>query len=378
MRIVYIVFGADIAGGETVCFQIMRAARERGHVVCILVPEEGGVARVAREEGFEVLILPLQRTFHFQQAMAFRRFLRAWQADLVHTHTVLPGMILARIGAKLAGVPIICHVHLDHTFNRHFPIRFLQRLMDNFTAHFCTAIIAVSEDTQRALLNSGNPADKLCVIPNGVKIAEVAQPPASVDIYSRFGIPMNSKLIGCVARLAPSKGQRDLLLAGVEICQAEAEATFLFIGADMATGGQYAEELTALAEELKISEQVYFVGFQPDAPQLVETIDVFVLPSYREAMPMSILEAMAAGKPVVATNVNGISEVVVEGITGYLVPPGQPKALAASVLILLRNPDKACEMGLAGRRRIEEHFDVSKLHERIFTLYDRVMAHYHG
>ena len=369
MRIVYTVLGAEVAGGETVCLQLMRAARQRGHVCCLLVPGLGSVAEIARKENFEVFVLPLQRTFHLHRAIVFARFLIKWRADLVHTHTTLPGMVFARLGAKLAGVPIICHVHLEHTFNRHNAIRYWQRSIDNFTARFCTSIIAVSEDTRRALLRSGNPSNKICVIPNGVKIAEVTQQPRD-DFYSRFGIPLDSKLIGCVARLDPIKGQRDLLIAGVDICRAEAYTALIFVGADIAAGGRYADELADLAEQLGIAQKVYFLGFQPDAPQLIEAFHIFVLPSYREAMPMSILEAMAIGKPVVATNVNGVPEVVVDSKTGFLVAPGEPKALALAIIKLLRDPTLARQFGLAGQKRVAECFDLESLHNRIFALYD--------
>lgn len=377
MRIVYLVLGKDVAGGEIVCLQLMRAARERGHTVCLLVPGDGSVKEIATKEGFEVIIFALERTFQFQKAIALAWFLRRWQADLVHTHTMLSGTVLARLGAILAGVPILCHAHLDHNFNRHRPIKWLQQITDNFTAHFCQ-IVAVSEDTRRALISSGNPPQRIVVIPNGIEIKATFLKADVSAFRSKFGIPPGTKIIGCVARLDPVKGQQDLLAAVQQISETQNKLSFVLMGSDIAMGGRYEAELRSQAEKLGITQQIYFTGFQPNAADLISVFDVFVLPSYREGMPMSILEAMAAAKPVIATAVNGVPEVVLDDVTGLLVPPGAPKVLGRAILKLSRDDDARQKMGLAGRRRVKEHFNLVELHKRIFALYDRMTAKHCG
>jgi glycosyltransferase involved in cell wall biosynthesis len=374
MRIVYLVLLKDIAGGEIVCLQLMRAARERGHTVCILVPGSGSVMDAAQSEGFKAFILPLERTFQLHRAWALARFLRSWKADLIHTHTVIPGMVLARIGARLANVPIICHIHGAMHYSAKPAIRFLQRNLDNLTARFCEALIAVSKDTEHRLLATGKLPDKVIVIPNGVKLTSPANTQTKPN-HLRFGIPIEHQLVGCVARLSHAKGQHVLLKAAAEILSSTPDVSFMFVGADIATDGHYEKELCTLAEQLGIAPHTHFVGFQQQAADLMPLFDVFALPSREEAMPLTILEAMAAGIPVVATRVNGIPEVVVEEETGFLVPRDDPHALASAILKLLRDPLLAHKMGQAGRLRVETHFNLDHLHERVFQLYEQAVEH---
>jgi len=377
MRIVYVVLGKDIAGGETVCLQLMRAARDQGHVVCLLVPDAGTVADAAKKENFEVIQLPLERTFQVRKAISFAQFLKTWEADLVHTHTMLPGMVLARIGAFLAGVPIICHAHLDHNYNSNPLVKLLQRSADNLTAFLCQTV-AVSADTRQALISVGNPAKRIRVIPNGVKVSEQVTELAPLSLHTMLNLKADERLVGCVARLDPIKGQSDLLVAAAKILHEIDNVHIVFLGSDIATGGRYETELRALATQLGVTAHTHFAGHQPQAANLMVDLDVFVLPSYREAMPMSILEAMAAAKPVVATRVNGVPEVVVDGVTGLLVPPGNPDALAEAILKLLQNPEMARDMGIAGRKRVQKHFNLDKLHEQVFALYEEVVVKKHG
>ena len=379
MRIAYVVLLANIAGGETVCLQQMRAARKRGHTVCILVPAFGSTMETAQREGFEAYILPLERTFHLHKAFSLGSFLKAWHADLLHTHTLLSGMVLARLGAWLAGIPLICHAHSPNVFSRNLLIRNIQRVLDQITQPFCQVMVAVSEDTKQRLIQQGNPST-IEVIPNGVVLPKQEDYIALERFRSCWGINNTVKVICCVARLEHNKGQHDLVLAAaqIELAAIKTQIRYLLIGNDPLVEQTYFHELQQLAREKQISDRFVFTGFQPNASDLVSGFDIFVLPSYREAMPMSILEAMAAAKPVVATNVNGIPEVVVDGITGFLVPPGDPNALAEAILKLLRDPELAHNMGQAGRLRVQEHFDLDKLHERVFELYEKVTAKRHG
>ncbi|MCS7070045.1 MAG: glycosyltransferase family 4 protein [Anaerolinea sp.] len=376
MQIVYIVYGRDIGGGEIVCLQQMRASRERGHDVCLLVPDEGSTADAARREGFEVEVFPLKRTFHFHRAVQFALWLKKRHIDLVHTHTTLEGMVLSRLGAWLAGVPIICHHHTGHTYNSNPVIRYLQRQGDNLTAAISTNL-AVSEDTRRSRVLSGNPARKISVLPNGVHLHFPSRHTDVPDIRQIFAIPVNASIVGCVARLAPAKGQTDLIWSISSILSRTSDVHLVLVGADT-NQGEYQQELSALAAGLGIAEKVHFTGYWPDASKLIDHFDIFVLPSYREAMPMSILEAMAAAKPVIATHVNGVPEVVIDGVTGILVPPGDPKALADAILRLLHDPDLARRMGAAGRARVEEHFNLDRLNEQLFQIYDQVVAKHRG
>ncbi|MBK9123565.1 MAG: glycosyltransferase [Chloroflexi bacterium] len=378
MRIAYLVLGKDIAGGETVCLQQMRAARERGHDVCILVPERGTVAQTATASGFEVYELGLQRTFHLRSALKLSRFLKNWRADLLHTHTMVSGMILARLGARLARVPLISHVHAPNVFSHRFIVRSFQRMLDRLTLPLCDAFIAVSEDTFRRFVAQGGPITT-CVIPNGVTLQKVQEVYISGEVRRRWSIGSKAQVIGCVGRLEKNKGQLDIVRAFAQVQRAvEQEKRLFVVGNDTNPEQEYATQLKRVAKVEGVLQDIVFAGYQPNAAELMHGFDIFVLPSYREAMPMTILEAMAAGKPVIATCVNGVPEVVADGETGILVEPGDVKALADALLRLLRDRDLALRMGEAGRQRVREHFSLEKLHERLFAIYDEVVAKRRG
>ncbi|MCQ3931007.1 MAG: hypothetical protein DPW16_11165 [Chloroflexi bacterium] len=373
MRIVYTAPSANIHGGEMVCLRLMIAARDKGHTVCLIAPQTGPLTERARQETFDVFILPMQRTFQLHKAFVFARFLHQWRADLVHCHDVLPGVILERLGAHIATIPLIVHVHSQLSFNKRLIIKLIQKMAYVLTARLSGPIIAVSEDTRQGLIALGLPAQKIISIPNGVQVKEQEITRTPEDILTFYNVALSENVVGCIGRLDPAKGQYDLIVALPKIREIAADTCLVFVGEDLLGCGRYLDELKDLAIKLGLSEYVYFLGFQPNILEILSTFDLFVLPSYIEAMPLTILEAMSVAKPVIATAVNGIIEVVIQGETGLLVSPGDTLALAEAVIKLLLDKDKARVMGEAGRRRVETEFNLDIIHNRIFLLYEKVV-----
>jgi len=174
--------------------------------------------------------------------------------------------------------------------------------------------------------------------------------------------------VGELARLCDVKGQRELieaaaLVAGVHVALA---------GDDLEQGGAYRERLETLARERHVADRVHFLGYRADAAALLEQLDALVLPSWIEGLPISVLEAMAHAKPVIATPVGGTAELVVDGETGMLVPPRDPAALAKALRTLIRDPERARRLGLAGRRRAEREFSEAAMTARVLEVYDAV------
>jgi glycosyltransferase involved in cell wall biosynthesis len=167
-----------------------------------------------------------------------------------------------------------------------------------------------------------------------------------------------------VARLAEVKGQRHLIAA-----LARLDASGILVGEDIERGGSYEEVLRREAERLDVADRVVFAGYRSDVPAVLAGCDVFCLPSTAEGMPLSVLEAMAQGKPVVATAVGGTPELVVDGVTGLLVPPGDAEALAEALGRVLSDPELAKRMGAAGRQRVERDFAADVSTARILALY---------
>ena len=169
-----------------------------------------------------------------------------------------------------------------------------------------------------------------------------------------------------VARLAEVKGQRTLLAAIAHV-----DATAVLVGRDLEQGGAYERVLRAEAERLGVAKRVVFAGYRGDVPALLAGCDVFCLPSSAEGLPLVVLEAMAHGRPVVATPAGGTAELVVDGETGILVPPADASALADALRSLLADPERARRMGEAGRRRVLAEFSAADAAARVLGLYDR-------
>jgi glycosyltransferase involved in cell wall biosynthesis len=274
--------------------------------------------------------------------------------DVVHTHGHFAVNVLARTAGRLAGARVLSHMHIENAF-RAGRGRAAQVALDNATARLCFSIVAVSDATRASLVRQGYPADRLVTVHNGID-AEPAEPKRLAD----------GPTILEVARLAGVKGQRTLLeaLAGVD-------ATAVLVGRDLERGGAYEHELRAEADRLGVSGRVLFAGYREDVPALLAGCDVFCLPSFAEGLPLVVLEAMAQGKPVVATAVGGTPELVVDGETGVLVPPGDVEALRRALAGVLADPERARAMGEAGRRRVREEFGARAAAQRILGLYER-------
>jgi len=374
MRIVYTVLNGHVAGGQLVCLQMMEAAREAGHQVSLVTPYRGEFTELLEQRDISVVLLPMSRTFHIHRAWQFRNFVRKWRADLVHCHDAVPGMILSCLGSYLAGVPFIGHVHIENTFSRLRWVRTFQLRFYNFVLRWADAIVAISESTRQSLIKQGLPRPKVTVIPNGVETAGYANGSSSKRARKTLGLNGSEAVVGCVARLCPVKGQRELILAAAKVCEVMPTVKFVFIGEDLEFGGAYRKQLQDLSAALGLSGLVVFTGYQADAVALMAGFDVFVLPSHAEGLPLTILEAMAAERPVIATPVGGVPELVIDGTTGVLVPPGDCEALADAMITLLADKEKARTMGLAGRQRVEKEFALRDVTARILAVYAEVAS----
>ena len=351
MKIAHVVIGGEVAGGQIVALQLARAARDAGHDATFISPSEGPFLDRARREGFEALVVPVGGALDLAAVLRLRRRLRG--VDVVHTHAHFAVNVVARIAGRLAGARVLAHMHIENAF-RSGPTRHLQVALDNATARLCFAIVAVSDATRSTLVDQGYPAGRVVTVHNGIEAVEPAQPVRLT----------NGPTVVEVARLAEVKGQHILLAA-----LAKLDANAVLVGRDLERGGAYEHELRRDAERLGVADRVVFAGQRDDVPGLLAGSDVLCLPSSVEGLPLVVLEAMAQGKPVVATAVGGTPELVVDGETGLLVPPGDAGALADALEEILRDPELARRLGEAGRRRVLQSFSLSAMTGRVLGLY---------
>jgi glycosyltransferase involved in cell wall biosynthesis len=282
--------------------------------------------------------------------------------DLVHVNSYVPGNY-ARLAAFLMQVPVIIdHWHGFTRFNRK------RRLICRSLARVTDLSLAVSPGVRDYLIRQGglNPA-KVRVVPNGVDIAAIAAARPGPEVRRELGLPAATPLIGLVARLDHwGKGHKELFAALAQL-QGRYPCQALLVG-----GGRRIEEMRHLAGSLGLAGQVHFLGQRQDVPDLLQAMDIFILPSYSEGVSLALLEAMAAGRPVIATAVGGTPEVVTDGVTGLLIPPQDPEALARALERMLAEPAWARQLGDQARHHVEANFSLDRLGREINGIYEEL------
>lgn len=338
-------------------------------------PSEGSLIDRAAAKGIPVRVIPgLQREIApWKDALTFGRllrFIRGGGYQIVHTHISKAG-VLGRAAAAAAGVPVVLHTYHGDVFQSYFsPLR--SRVLLTFeqaAAAVSDRLIEVSCATRdRHVAYGVARPDRFVVIPNGIDLAPFDPSPDAREARARLGLPPEAPVVGTVAMLVPVK-RIDVLLAAMKtVVRRSSEAALLIVG-----DGRLRASLQQRAETSSLSGRVRFLGLRDDVPDLLPAFDVFALSSDDEGYPTSLIEAMAAGRPVVATDVGGVSEVARHGESGLLIPRRDPDRLADAILSLLKSPDRARAMGLRGRQIARERFDVRRMVERVDALYQELL-----
>ncbi|MFQ5812350.1 MAG: glycosyltransferase family 4 protein [Anaerolineae bacterium] len=337
---------------------------------------EGNMLDTAAAKGVKPIIIPqLRRNIDpiggLTALFKLYRLMRREKPHIVHTHTATAGL-LGRLAAKLAGVPVILHTFHGHVLRGYFgPLRSKALVwMERFLARLSDCIVTVSEGQRRELAGYGiAPLEKITVVPLGFELEDLlACESHRGELRRELGLAAEDKLIGIVARLVPIKNHRLFLQAAKVVAEAVPQARFLVVG-----DGKLREELEAYARDLGLDGSVLFTGWRRDLPRLYADLDVVALTSINEGTPVSLIEALAAGVPVVATAVGGVPDVVADGETGYLVEAGDAKGMAEAIIELLRSPEKAREMGQKGREVVYPKFAVQNLIANVEGIYTELL-----
>jgi glycosyltransferase involved in cell wall biosynthesis len=296
------------------------------------------------------------------------RFIRRERFTVVHTHTAKGGF-LGRVAAGLCRTPVV--VHTFHSFSFHDYMRpsrrraylFLERLMRGLTDQFLAVSPSVArEAVERRLAFPGT----VSVVPSAVELAEIpARPNRSLRL--ELGIPEDAPLIGTVGRLDFQKAPLDFVRMAARVAAKRPTARFVMVG-----DGPLIDDVRREARRLGVD--IVLTGFRNDAVEIAASFDVFVISSLYEGLGRALTEALASGRPVVATAVNGVPDLVTPGATGLLAPPDAPDRLADCVIWLLEHPDDARRMGRRGRAVVLERFDPAIMCELIDETYSRLLG----
>jgi len=302
------------------------------------------------------------------------RLMQRWKPDVVHTHTAKAGF-LGRLAASLSGVPVVVHTYHGHAFSGY--LKGLGNraylLLERGLARLSDALITLSPGQRDAISGEYRiaPAERFVVIPLGLASPEWVAPNSTAAEHFRteLGIPASTLLVGTVGRLAPIKNHRLFLEAAARLSQEGQSAVRYVVVGD----GDLRASLEVYAEELGIRGQVVFTGYRTDMATIYAALDIVALSSDNEGTPMSLLEALASGKPVVATDVGGVRDCVPEDC-GLLVPRGDSAAMAAALQALLADPHRRQAMGERGRQLMQKERSWDAMVDAHDALYRRILA----
>jgi len=291
--------------------------------------------------------------------------LRTARPDLVHTH-MIHADLYGNLAARRAGVPyVISSRHNDDKFRYTLPIRLLNRWL---WTRIDTGI-AISDAIRRFSIDvEGAPADRIHTVHYGIDPARIEAPPtARADLRAVLNLPPDTLLIGSVCRLVEQKGLRYGLRGFARIADRVPDAHYVIAG-----DGPLHGALEAETQALKLADRVHFLGWRNDAHAIFAALDVFLAPSLWEGFGLVFLEAMALGVPIISTQVSAIPEVVVDGDTGWLVPPRDAEAIAAALLHALTDTDARHARGTQGRRRLETAFTPDVMVDQTLAVYQQL------
>jgi glycosyltransferase involved in cell wall biosynthesis len=363
LRLLVVIDSLEVGGAERHVVDLALALRREGHAVTVACSVSGSLAEPL--EASRVPVRPIvgrivKRRVSLPYAWGLRKLLRSERFDLVHAH-VYSSAAASALATAGTGTPLVVTEHTEALWQGRNG-RFFSRLMYRRVAR----VIAVSRAIRSRLIErDGVPPAIITVVPNSAPPSRGSHGDA-LPIPSELG---QGPVVGMVARLQPEKGVTSFLKAAAHVAKEFPQARFVVVG-----DGPLREELFRLAEDLRVRERVLFLGFRPDAQALIKMMDVVAVPSVSEGTPLVVLEAMAAGVPVVASAVGGIPDQIRPGHEGILVPPGDTDALARALIKVLRDPELAQHMGEAGRLRAGTEFSHENMVRKVEAIYRDALA----
>lgn len=372
MRILHVITSINRGGAENQLMYLVRLQRAAGHEVMVAYLREEGEWR-DEMEGLGILVVDLDMRARrvLRSAYRLRREIRSFVPDIVNAH-LQPAELCARLallGTSRSSLPLVITKHNRKIFGR-LPG---QGMLARWTARRASAVISVSESVKALSDQIGisSSAGRSVTIHNAIDLApyDGRSRERSRELRRTWGIPDQEVVIGTAGRLLPVKAFHVLMKAFAAYSKrAKHGARLVIVGRGPLRG-----ELERLARSLEIEEKVIFPGFREDIPVVMGAFDVFALTSNSEGFPVAVMEAMAAGKPVVATRVGGVPELVLDGETGKLVPPCDPEAVTSALAFFDEAANRQA-FAAAGRRRVLSEYSLERMLRETMAVYQECLG----
>ncbi len=360
MRLFQVDAGKEWRGGQRQSLLLAKEIQKKGYPLEFVVQPNSPLHEKALEANLSITPVKIRNEFDLMAAFRLARVMKKKDGVLVHFHDA-HSLAAGSYAASIAKVPLrVISRRVDFSLNKNpFSRRKYKKGIDS--------IIAVSLGVKKVLIASGIDAQVIDVVPDGIDFLPPEDMKKSDYLRKEFSFAADDYLVGIVAHLADHKGHKYLIDATKILKDKAPKIKIIIVGE-----GPLLMELTRQAKEIHVENIVFFLGFREDVQKILASLDLFVLSSHLEGMGSSIMDAMAHKLPVVATNVGGIPEVVVDGKTGLLVPPRRPEALAEAILKLYRDSSLSLQFGQMGCEIVHEKFSAESMANKILGIYERL------
>ena len=321
------------------------------------------LAEVAKGQGFDVQIFPCNGRLDKNTIRMIKDYMQTNRIRILHSHNYKSNFY-ARRALSNSNIRWVVTSH-----GRRSGIKLsLYHLLNTYITRRADRIVAVSKEIVNKMKLAGVDSTKITLIENGVSLNRFQNKIDSNSIRESLRIKKGVPVVGVVGALTEEKGHSYLLKAIPMVVQRFPETAFLLVG-----DGRERPYLESMASKLGIADSVIFAGMRNDIPEILSMLDAFVLPSLDEGLPIALLEAQAAKVPVVATSVGAIPDVLEDGVTGILIPPKDPQAIADAMIKILSDKKLATEIAQKGFERVRDHFSSEKMGEKYITIYKELI-----
>jgi glycosyltransferase involved in cell wall biosynthesis len=366
MKILHIISSGGMYGAEAVILNMSRSLNEGSHSSILGVFSNSTspnlkLHEVATAQGVESYLISCIGQLDRTVPSSIRELANRTDADVVHAHGYKAD-IYCYFALRGSSLPLVstCHTWYDNDLTVS-----LYGKADRFILRSYAAVVAVSEEVKQRLLKAGVRAEKIHIVRNGIDLRPFDNAAPSLhDVSSQDHTP----IVGLIGRLATEKGVDIFIRAAARVLTELPATKFVVVGE-----GPDREQLESLIDELQIRKNVFMLGRRDDMPGVYASLDIMVSASRREGLPMAILEGMASSRPVVATAVGAVPNVIVDGRTGLLVPPENVDALASKIVALLNNRTQRDYLGATAKKLIEQEFSAERMTEDYLHVYDQAI-----
>lgn len=368
-RILHLISSSGFLGAENVVLELSKETAKQGLWGTIGILENRNnlhmaLAERAKEEGSKVQVFPCRGRFDKRTITAIRDFIDHNKPTILHSHNYKSNFYAWR-AASDRKIPWLI---TNHGKRLGVMLSFYNRL-NIFFMKKADKIVAVSQSLADEMIRQGISSAKIDVIDNGINLDRIANKRMGIEARKGFGLNGTHKIFGTVASLTLEKGHVYLLEAARHVIDKYPECRFVIVG-----DGPQRQSLEETTAHLGLNGKVTFTGSRSDIPEILSLLDVFVLPSLKEGLPMALLEAMAAKVPVIATNVGAVPKLIEDGVSGILIPPKDSQAISNAIMEVLSDEQRALNMAQKGFERVRDNYSSATMAQKYLALYNDLLS----